>query len=109
MRSVEVSLSFVSRKKIHALNKTHRGIDAPTDVLSFPLWTKRELAHLFRSQAARSSAILIGDIVIAPRVAMEKAKSGWYADVIPGKPTQRKVLDFLVGHGMLHVLGHHHR
>ena len=33
----EVSLSFVDNKEIHELNKQFRGIDRPTDVLSFPM------------------------------------------------------------------------
>ena len=32
----EVSVTFVDNEKIHALNLEHRGIDRPTDVLSFP-------------------------------------------------------------------------
>ena len=31
----EVSVSFVTRDRIHELNREYRGIDKPTDVLSF--------------------------------------------------------------------------
>ena len=33
----DISLSFVDNKEIHELNKIYRGIDRPTDVLSFPM------------------------------------------------------------------------
>ena len=33
----EVSVSFVTRDEIHELNRTYRGIDRPTDVLSFTI------------------------------------------------------------------------
>ena len=34
----EISLTFVDNDEIHALNKEYRGKDAPTDVLSFPMF-----------------------------------------------------------------------
>ena len=33
---IELSVSFVDKDRIHELNKQYRGVDAPTDVLSFP-------------------------------------------------------------------------
>ena len=35
--SAEVDVSFVDNEQIHAINLEQRQIDAPTDVLSFPL------------------------------------------------------------------------
>jgi probable rRNA maturation factor len=37
MEDAEISLSFVSPERIRALNREHRGVDAATDVLSFPM------------------------------------------------------------------------
>ncbi len=109
MRSLEVSLTFVSEQKMAILNNKYRGKNAPTDVLSFPLWTKKELKKLIHSQANGDNAILLGDIVISPGTALKKAKSGWYTDVIKGKQNRQNVLDFLIEHGVLHLLGHHHK
>ena len=35
--SAEISITFVDEEQIHLLNKEHRNVDRPTDVLSFPL------------------------------------------------------------------------
>jgi len=93
MPSFECSLSFVSPQKIAGLNKKYRGIDAPTDVLSFPLWSRKEIKKLLHSQAIGNDAILLGDIVICRAIAKKKGYS----------------VKFLTMHGILHLLGHHHR
>lgn len=36
-KKYDLSVVFVSKEKIHDLNKKYRNIDAPTDILSFPL------------------------------------------------------------------------
>lgn len=36
MKNLKVGLAFVGDKKMQELNKTYRGVDAPTDVLAFP-------------------------------------------------------------------------
>ena len=37
---VEISVSFLDIAEMREVNKNYRGIDEPTDVLSFPLWEK---------------------------------------------------------------------
>ena len=39
---VEISLSFVSLEEIHRMNREYRGVDRPTDVLSFPMFDSTE-------------------------------------------------------------------
>ena len=53
----EVSLSFVDNKEIHQLNRDFRGINRPTDVLSFPLLVDEEFDVEFGEES-------LGDIVI---------------------------------------------
>lgn len=36
-KEYDLSVVFVSKEKIQSLNKQYRNIDAPTDILSFPL------------------------------------------------------------------------
>ena len=66
----EVSLSFVDNKEIHELNKQFRGIDRPTDVLSFPM-----LSDDFDIELEEES---LGDIVISLERARAALTSGEY-------------------------------
>jgi probable rRNA maturation factor len=89
-RRGELTLTFVERAEIAALNAEHLGHDGPTDVLSFPLDDDDD----------RGLPVLLGDVVICPDVAREQA------------PLHAGTLDdelaLLVVHGVLHVLGHDH-
>ncbi|TVR20410.1 MAG: rRNA maturation RNase YbeY [Ilumatobacter sp.] len=92
----ELTLTFVDRDDIAALNAEHMGVQGPTDVLSFPLD-----ADLDPSDAPVAGVpLLLGDVVICPAVAADAA------------PTHAGSLDdelaLLVVHGVLHVLGHDH-
>jgi len=92
---VEVSLSFVDDAEIEALNREHRGIDSPTDVLSFSQIEGEELA------LPEGEARLLGDIVISLQRCQDQALEY-------GHSFDRE-LAFLVAHGMLHLLGFDHQ
>lgn len=93
-RAGELTLTFVDRDEIAALNAEHMGKDGPTDVLSFPLDSFDETA------GELPGPVLLGDVVVCPAVARDAA------------PTHAGTLDdelaLLVVHGILHVLGHDH-
>lgn len=94
-RAGELTLTFVDRSEIAALNAEHLGHDGPTDVLSFPLDDDRADRTDFGDVP-----VLLGDVVICPAVAAEQA---------PGHAgTLDDELALLVVHGVLHVLGHDH-
>lgn len=76
-----IEILFVSNDEIQTLNKKHRGIDKPTDVLSFP-----------QSVVPTAKIVILGSIVIAPDVVKEKNEQ--MADVVK--------------HGLLHLLGLDH-
>ena len=55
----EVSLLLVSAEEIHTINLEHRQIDAPTDVLSFPLIAYQETFHILRKMKIILILILV--------------------------------------------------
>jgi len=90
-----LSLTLVNDAAIRELNRTHRGKDAATDVLSFPLFDPDE-----REQSSALPERMLGDIVISVDTARRQA-----ADY--DAPLQRE-LERLLIHGILHLLGHDH-
>lgn len=93
--SAEVDVSLVDNARIHEINLEQRNIDAPTDVLSFPLGEDG-----IYDQNPATGAYMLGDIVIS----MEKAKA--QAEEF-GHTLQREV-GYLTVHSMLHLLGYDH-
>lgn len=102
----EVNLMLVGNKEIHQINLDQRGIDRPTDVLSFPMIEYEKPAcfeGLEEDLAAfhpDSGELMLGDIVIS----MDKAKE--QADAY-GHSLKREYA-FLIAHSMLHLFGYDH-
>lgn len=93
----ELTLTFVDREEIAALNQEYMGHDGATDVLSFPL---DDAVHPAVAGAGAGVPMLLGDVVICPAVAGEQAPD--HAGTLEDE------LALLVIHGVLHVLGHDH-
>ncbi len=83
-----VSLAIVSDARVRALNRTYRGKDQATDVLSFP------------TGEAGPGPIFLGDIVIARGVTRRQARVA--------RHSERDELRVLALHGLLHLLGYDH-
>ncbi len=82
----DIELLIVTNEKIHKLNREFRGVDKPTDVLSFPL---EEIENM-----------PLGSIVISIDKAQEAAiKYGHTID---------EEISLLFIHGLLHLLGYDH-
>lgn len=99
-----VSLSFVDDAAIQLLNQEYRGIDHPTDVLSFAMEDDddEELAQdsVQSSHDGSQPERLLGDIVISiPRA---KEQSLTYGH------TLEREIGFLFVHGFLHLIGYDH-
>jgi probable rRNA maturation factor len=92
----EVGVTLVDNSTIAALNKEYRGVDAATDVLSFPMMEGEEFLDLNEDGEA-----IMGDIVISMEKVIEQA--GEY-----GHSTLREFA-FLLVHGTLHLLGYTHK
>ncbi|MCC0635434.1 rRNA maturation RNase YbeY [Clostridioides difficile] len=89
----EVSLSFVDNKEIHELNREYRGVDRPTDVLSFPL-----LSDDFEDVELEEESL--GDIVVSLERALEQS--------IEYNHSFEREVCFLICHSMFHLLGYDH-
>ena len=88
VRHAMLSVTFLTRRRIAAMNRRHLGHRGPTDVITFALG---------RPSAASP---LVGDIYIAPDVVREQAR----ALTVP----VREELARVVVHGVLHAIGHDH-
>lgn len=103
----QVEVTLVDNTRIHEMNRVHREVDSPTDVLSFPMvdyehagdFTLCE-AHPERYFDAESGELLLGDIVISVEKVYEQAESYCHSP--------KRELAFLVAHSMLHLFGYDH-
>ncbi|GIQ68014.1 rRNA maturation RNase YbeY [Xylanibacillus composti] len=105
-----VSLTFIDNDAIQQLNRDYRGIDRPTDVLSFALteMTEEDISinydelELEEEETAldESDGELLGDILISVPKALEQSEEY-------GHSLERE-LGFLFVHGLLHLLGYDH-
>jgi probable rRNA maturation factor len=77
----ELGLHFVGPNEMRTLKREHLGIDEMTDVLSFPIDGRDELAEGLPRQ--------LGDAVLCPQVVGD----AWRPPLV---------------HGLLHLLGHYH-
>ena len=84
----EVSVTFADNEGIQAINREYRNIDAPTDVLSFPL---------FEEQGGKKQ---LGDIVLSLERCAAQAEEF-------GHSFERECA-FLTVHSTLHLLGYDH-
>jgi probable rRNA maturation factor len=90
----EAGLVFVDDEYIRQLNLEYRGIDAPTDVLSFAMEEGEPLAGMPGEEA------VLGDVVISLPAAQRQAEEY-------GHSFAREVA-YLTVHGVLHLLGYDH-
>ncbi|HRQ37630.1 MAG TPA: rRNA maturation RNase YbeY [Chloroflexota bacterium] len=88
-----VSILLTTDEQLQQLNRDFRGIDAPTDVLSFPA-EKLPLAIMGEEDP------YLGDIAISVPMAQRQAKESGH--------TLKDELQLLTIHGTLHLLGHDH-
>lgn len=110
----EVALSFVDDEEIRQLNKEYRGMDRPTDVLSFPMLEfgtdemvidYSDLEGIAADEDTVTKGLYtgdqLGDIVISVPRAIEQAEEY-------GHSVEREI-GFLFVHGFLHLLGFDHQ
>lgn len=92
VKDVVFNIIIVDNEYIHQLNKTYRGVDRPTDVISFAL----EDNGACETEFGR----ILGDIYISIGQARIQAKEYGHS--------LKRELAFLSIHGFLHLLGYDH-
>ena len=92
--NTELSITLTDDEHIHELNKKFRGVDRPTDVLSFAFRESDE------PEILNQQTEILGDIIISLERAKMQAKEY-------GHTYLREVI-FLTVHGILHLLGYDH-
>ena len=77
----EISVTLVTKEEIHELNRTHRNVDRPTDVLSFPMMEYDAPADFSGEKFCKtltvspeSEEMMLGDIVLCSEVVCEQAE-----------------------------------
>ena len=96
IRDCDISVTVTDNIHIHELNREYRGVDRPTDVLSFPMYSFTDDDMPEEGPAP----VVLGDIVISVERAKEQA-------VEYGHSFQREI-SFLTVHSVLHLLGYDH-
>ncbi len=103
-----VQVSLVSPRAMQKLNRERRGVNAVTDVLSFPVieWENAAPARFdsLHEQVWRcpeTGHVLLGDIVLCPDRAVQQALQYGHS--------YERELCFLAAHGLLHLLGYDHQ
>lgn len=94
----DCSVTFVDNARIQEINREYRGIDRPTDVISFALeeMAEGEVPIIPEEGEPR----VLGDIIVSLDKTAEQAEAY-------GHSFDRE-LGFLVVHGLLHLLGYDH-
>ncbi len=88
----EVTIVLVNDQTIAAMNAAHRGVDGPTDVLSYPLHEPDDVGM--------PAVTALGDVVISLDTAARQARDHGHA------PWSEVLV--LAAHGLMHLLGFDH-
>lgn len=92
LNNVVFNIIIVDNETIHSINKEYRGVDHPTDVISFALEDDKSFVQ--------TELRILGDIYISIDKAREQAKNYGHS--------LKREISFLTIHGLLHLLGYDH-
>ena len=97
-----VDVTLTDDETIHAINMEHRGVDRPTDVLSFPM--NELVPGSFDCEECErdieTGCVFLGDMVISiPRCEEQGIEYGH---------GYRREVSYLAVHSLLHLLGYDH-
>ena len=100
---VYVAITLTTPKEIREINKEFRKIDKETDVLSFPIFEKKDIDMLRKNGEIVDEDMpqdVLGDIIISMKKVEEQAKEY-------GHSVERE-LAYMVVHGFYHLMGYDH-
>ena len=99
--SCEVNVLVTNDTGIHRVNADMRGVDAPTDVLSFPMFDLQPGDKPSEEDADPATGLVpLGDMCISLERAKAQAKEYGHSN--------RRELAYLEVHSVLHLLGYDH-
>ena len=97
----EVNVLVTGDRGIHQINLDTRGVDAPTDVLSFPMFDLEPGDKPAQADADPATGLVpLGDMCLSLERAKAQAKEYGHAN--------RRELAYLAVHSVLHLLGYDH-
>ena len=99
----QISLLFVDNEEIREINKEFRNIDKETDVLSFPIFEKKDIDMLRKNDEVVDKNMpqdVLGDIIISVKKVEEQAEEY-------GHSIERE-LAYMIVHGFYHLMGYDH-
>lgn len=105
---IELNVILTDNEGIHQVNLEQRGIDAPTDVLSFPMLEYEkagDFSFLEKDEEiynfnADTGELILGDIVISLEKVRDQAREYQHSE--------RREFAFLLAHSMMHLFGFDH-
>lgn len=99
--NTEMSVTYVNNDEIQRYNREYRGLDKPTDVISFAIEDDDDdLPLIMDEEMAADIAKNIGDIIVSVDKIAEQA--------VFLEHSYERELGFLVVHGFLHLNGYDH-
>ncbi len=94
-----ITITLTTPQNIQKINKEYRGIDKTTDVLSFPIFEKDELAQKI-SENEFTHEDMLGDIIISIQKVEEQAEEYQHSF--------ERELSYMIVHGFYHLMGYDH-
>lgn len=94
-----ITITLTNPSNIQEINKKYRNIDKATDVLSFPMFERKELERKIKQQDFEYPDML-GDIVISIEKVKEQAKEYGHSF--------KRELSYMIVHGFYHLMGYDH-
>lgn len=98
-KDFDLGIWFTTNKTIHHYNKTYRGKDKPTDILSFPFHPELKPGERIRAHSPEDKNL--GDLIISLEYVQKDAPVRW-------NRTFDEHMVVLLAHGITHLLGYDH-